>query len=551
MPPNGARKGGKKRPVGGAATKQTAAKSTGGRAPRAELDRKAARRASATDDTWQDQRAIDKNRPAGVKIEGKVVEHVRMKVHRSDNLFEIFVKFFRAPNEVAILPRVCANVFGDYFVQYFRSLSNYEQRDVTLSDHDIRMLGLTDVCHLPPTAARLTKEQILDEGNNPDRISLAGIAYATRIDLPNLDHRKFFIGFESDFADAELPPAGGIVYGCKRVPCRADEAPKREDENWFPINVCTMRMYNLILSSRMYEDDPEEFPPDTTPLPASDPDAAPYVRQREVFDTNMYGDGEKLPTPVGSDGTRMNRHVHLALLDWLKAHPNEILVFARANSRERSVRTQQHLLASLPNHYTDRTDMGICIRRALQSAMYAACGSPEAVAESLSRDYADTISFGRVAKHFTEKLGRIWRLSRVKDSYGRDVLYTAAMRARGIDILPMLAPGQYVLHIEGRTADGDTVSHAVHVDTHRRVIFDCMENYAMPLSRTVIPLLVGDDAVMTEISELRQLSLVCDKRDVLPLLADNEKKKKSRGSRGGKNKKKNKGAGAAGPSTGH
>ena len=97
-----------------------------------------------------------------------------------------------------------------------------------------------------------------------------------------------------------------------------------------------------------------------------------------------------------------------------------------------------------------------------------------------------------------------------------------------LQMLLDLTSGVYIVRIRGRDQANDHCDHSICVDASRRLIFDCYEDFAVPLDRAGVEACMGDGFVFDDLLEIRQLTMTESKRPMTEAKRRRRKQKKQK-----------------------
>ena len=139
----------------------------------------------------------------------------------------------------------------------------------------------------------------------------------------------------------------------------------------------------------------------------------------------------------------------------------------------------------------------------------SASGYTEAlrVLQAIEDDHFPTMSAiaAEIHRHASE-----YRVAKLRP----DDVGTEAQRMRDVSVAQVasLESGVYLVRLKGIALDGDKVDHMVCVDADNQLVYDSAEPYAMRLGRLALSACVGDGFVLEDVTEIRQLQWNTDKK---------------------------------------
>lgn len=522
-----------------AKTRQTAVKSTGGKAPRKELNR-LVREARAQN--YGPHVVIPSNIPDEL-VEARVRGIFR--AYNPTNVHEPFVVRYGdtlPQKESTVGTAAMYHLFGKFNTDFMRNIQARSREDLRLTEEEMLILGFQDVDVQQRTIdsqSRYWNALVFCDWTRPPQ----GNSNPKYFYMPREDY------VESQRERGRLP---GYVYAIR------SSTEEKEGEYW-RTQLCTVAMYSeedadkipsttrgdnlshhTSVPATVHRDSSPRppnanqspcrppQPPSTTPptIPRSQPsDNPPRNSGSEHFtlrgdETVIYvadsDDEQPLRRSSGSKSRKVfRRHiyncvidesgelgetdeagsVHLKILRWLMRNPNRIWIPRAASYRDHQPETRSLHLREYPN--PAQHDGRRCMIFSIQYAMARLTSMTLAARVFNGANCNKLRTFSTIALMLSNDRRGIFSLVKVHPDPRS------------------LQKGHYVIHIRAKcmrkndygSHRGDVINHCVYADLDRRIIIDPVEPYAIPFHHSTLHYCVGQNYQLTEIIEIREVQL--------------------------------------------
>ena len=222
--------------------------------------------------------------------------------------------------------------------------------------------------------------------------------------------------------------------------------------------------------------------------------------------------------------------IHIELLRWLRANPNNILHLHHPGSRPTSTDTIADRASGRLNPFVDDSPTVDCVRKALESAMRILVDEDRPIAPTFASLLTiwETSFLSSLTGTVRTRMGQYWQTLLPRIS-AQKIFGTWSMEK-----LQELEDGVYLVWMTGYGKDGATISHRVHVHLEKfdRLIYCNRELYALQFSDKVLCACLGEGYSLTfkpDVSNVLRLKTIEECSDFAKAGEAPSKKGKTRG----------------------